>query len=434
MTSQQWLNSSYVDRSVWWHYLFIVIPNNWQFKETGLVYITGGSNNDGLPSGSGEDELLCITLALANKASCTVVFQIPNQPIHFTAEQPPRGRSEDAIIAYTWNHFLDNPSEPEWLLRLPMTKAVVRAMDATTEFITKSYNAATQKFIVAGASKRGWTTWTTGAVDPRVVAIAPIVMDALNFQTNIHHFWRAFGGWTFALKDYYEMNFTRRIDDPNLPLMTAIIDPYAYKERLTMPKLVIDSTGDEFFMPDDNYYWWNDMVGELHLLMVHNAEHSLITGLPEVVQGVSSFAAGILTASTRPEMRWVMGADEKSGNITVFCSEAPTKVMVRHADTLDGKRRDWRLLTGQKPCPFVEVSGACVHPVLWHEADPVKVDDLTYTYTMDVVPDRWRAFLIEVEFRGDGVFPYVFTTQVNIIPDTFPFPNCSGDGCTGTLL
>lgn len=50
------------------------------------------------------------------------LFQVPNEPIYFNAEQPPHRRTEDAIIAYTWNHFMDNPSEPEWLLRLPMTK------------------------------------------------------------------------------------------------------------------------------------------------------------------------------------------------------------------------------------------------------------------------------------------------------------------------
>ena len=50
--------------------------------------------------------------------------------------------------------------------------------------------------------------------------------------------------------------------------MAGIIDPYVYRERLTMPKLVIDAGGDEFFMLDDNHFWWDDMVGELHLLMV----------------------------------------------------------------------------------------------------------------------------------------------------------------------
>lgn len=50
--------------------------------------------------------------------------------------------------------------------------------------------------------------------------------------------------------------------------MANVVDPYVYRERLTMPKLVMDSGGDEFFQPDDNHYWWDDMVGELHLLFV----------------------------------------------------------------------------------------------------------------------------------------------------------------------
>ena len=48
-------------------------------------------------------------------------------------------------------------------------------------------------------------------------------------------------------------NFTGRLDDPNTPLMADVIDPFVYRERLTMPKLVVDATGDEFFEPDDNW-------------------------------------------------------------------------------------------------------------------------------------------------------------------------------------
>lgn len=36
--------------------------------------------------------------------------------------------------------------------------------------------------MVAGGSKRGWTTWTTAAVDKRVFAAIPIVMDMLDFN------------------------------------------------------------------------------------------------------------------------------------------------------------------------------------------------------------------------------------------------------------
>ena len=33
-----------------------------------------------------------------------------------------KSRDEDAIIAYTWYHYIMNTSDPEYLLRLPMTK------------------------------------------------------------------------------------------------------------------------------------------------------------------------------------------------------------------------------------------------------------------------------------------------------------------------
>ena len=48
--------------------------------------------------------------------------------------------------------------------------------------------------IVTGASKRGWATWLVGAVDPRVMAIVPVVMDELNFLDNIKHHYRSLGG------------------------------------------------------------------------------------------------------------------------------------------------------------------------------------------------------------------------------------------------
>ena len=41
-----------------------------------------------------------------------------------------------------------------------------------------------ERFVIAGASKRGWTTWTTGAVDNRVVAMIPMVMPILNMVTS----------------------------------------------------------------------------------------------------------------------------------------------------------------------------------------------------------------------------------------------------------
>ena len=66
-----------------------------------------------------------------------------------------------------------------------------------------------------------------------------------------------------------------------LKALGVVLDPLNYKEWLRVPKLVVDATGDEFFMPDDDWFWWKDMsdrsAGEIYRLMVDNAEHSFAT-------------------------------------------------------------------------------------------------------------------------------------------------------------
>jgi PhoPQ-activated pathogenicity-related protein len=111
----------------------------------------------------------------------------------------------------------------------------------------------------------------------------------LNFIENIHHMYRNYNGWTWAMHDYTEVDYCAHIDDPNNQILSMIIDGYFYRERLTMPKLVVNAGGDEFFMPDDTHWWWKDMPDPKHFLMVPNAEHSQATGILEVVPAIGSF-------------------------------------------------------------------------------------------------------------------------------------------------
>lgn len=110
-----------------------------------------------------------------------------------------------SISACSWKMFVEDPTKTEWPLRLPMTKGVMKCMDAIQNFTLSLHEenpaiTPLKEFAVAGGSKRGWTTWTTGAADPRVIAIYPLVMDLLNVVENIHHHFRAYGGWAFALQ------------------------------------------------------------------------------------------------------------------------------------------------------------------------------------------------------------------------------------------
>src|SRR6185436_9940170 len=118
-------------------------------------------------------------------------------------------------------------------LLFPMAKSAVRAMDAVTEFVQQNGGSKIQGFVVAGASKRGWTTWLTGAIDTRVKSIAPMVIDVLNMEVQMQHHHdhylgvteRIVDGYAETLNDYLEMNVVQRLGTPEGDALLEIVDP-----------------------------------------------------------------------------------------------------------------------------------------------------------------------------------------------------------------
>jgi PhoPQ-activated pathogenicity-related protein len=127
-----------------------------------------------------------------------------------------------------------------------MTKSVVRAMDTVMAFCGSPQrgNVKVNGFVVAGVSKRGWTTWTTAAMDQRVVAIVPFVIDMLNIEPSFKHHFAAYGFYAPAVHDYEEMKIMDWTGTPEYRALMKIEEPYEYRHRLTMPKFIINSTGD----------------------------------------------------------------------------------------------------------------------------------------------------------------------------------------------
>ncbi len=175
LTSQVWHDIP------WTHQLQVYQPKEVDPQATMLVYVTGGK-------ASPATLLYGLLLATKVKAPVAILYDIPNQPLL-------GDKKEDALIAETFCRYLDDKDDT-WPLLFPMVKSVVKTMDALEAFAKDEWKQGIKGFLITGASKRGWTTWLTAAVDPRVVAIAPMVIDTLNMQVQMKHQLEAFGKYS----------------------------------------------------------------------------------------------------------------------------------------------------------------------------------------------------------------------------------------------
>ena len=259
MTSQQWLTDQEVERPLWTHWITIARPEK-VTSNIALLFISGGGNDRPAPT---RPPAWLVEIARETGTVTAELRLVPNQPVVFKDDPSRKPRSEDDFIAYTWDKYLRTGDE-KWPARLPMTKSAVRAMDAVTAFTASAEGGGSEvtRFVVSGASKRGWTTWTTAVTDRRVVAIAPAVIDMLNVEPSFVHHWRVYGAWSDAVNDYVEHGIMDWMGTPQFRALMRIEEPYEYRERLTMPKFMVNASGDQFFLPDSSRFYFDELRGE----------------------------------------------------------------------------------------------------------------------------------------------------------------------------
>jgi len=394
LVSQSWLTTNEVNRPLWQHWLTLVKPDKVR-SSTALLVIGGGANRTNPPT---KVDSSIVLVATTTKTVVAELRNVPNQPLIFAGET--KGRTEDSLIAYTWDKFLRTGDE-KWPARLPMTKAAVRALDTITAFCGSKAGGKVKvdKFFVAGGSKRGWTTWTTAAVDNRVIAIAPIVIDMLNIQPSFHHHFEVYGFYAPAVGDYTRAGLMDWDGTPEYRALMKIEEPYEYRERLTLPKFLINATGDQFFVPDSAQFYFNDLPGMKYLRYVPNADHSLKNS--DAWMTLLACYSAVVKGSKPPQFSWTLHED---GSIRVKSKEKPDAVKLWQATNPDA--RDFRLMT--------------IGPV-WKSTDLKDEGHGAYIAKVDKPEKGWTAFFAELTYENGTAAPFKFTTQLRVVPDVKPF-------------
>lgn len=393
MVSQHWLTEAEVDRTEWRHWLRLSIPPK-VTTDIGFLYITGGQNTEAMP-----EVLDPGMIAIANATGSVVaeLGMVPNQPLVFDGDGVPRG--EDDLIAYNWAKSLSVEGSNRLVLDA-MAKTGVIAMDTVSAVSATPEGGEhrVERFVVSGGSKRGWTTWLVGVVDDRVVGIVPIVFDALNSEASMRHHFASYGHFSPTVGDYVLHGILPRLGEPAVSELMRSVDPYQHRHRVTVPKLVLNATGDEFFLPDSSRFYWNELRGENYLRYVPNSPHSMQG--TDVLDTVAAFHWLVVNDQRPPRFSWL----KNDGALHVMASDQPEGVLLWQAT--NPAARDFRL--------------AILGPAF--TSTPIEADERGMYTARVPAPERgWSAWFLELTYDVGAPKPLKLTTEVVVTPDVLPF-------------
>jgi PhoPQ-activated pathogenicity-related protein len=367
----------------WTHDLQVFVPKGVKPGATMFLWNTGGKPNT-------FTSLFAWDMAKKMQAPVAFLFGIPNQPLLGNL-------MEDALIAETFVRYLKTKDE-DWPLLFPMVKSLVKAMDALQEFGKKQWKTEIKHFVVSGGSKRGWTSWLTATVDPRVKAIAPAVIDTLNMQKQLPHQLESYGAYSLMIHDYTIRNLVPPPRTPEGNKLWSMVDPWAYRAKLTLPKLILNGTNDPYWTQDALNLYWNDLQGDKWICYVPNAGHDLRQrgnnndfGLSRASGTLAAFSRAQIEGKALPKLTWKHTQGGGQYRLEVVSDPAPKVARLWQADA---PTRDFRKAT-------------------WEDKE-LKLDRGRVSAATEAPAQGCRVFFIEYEYEM-GTLRYYLSTQLRIV-------------------
>ena len=352
---------------VWRHELRVVVPSRPAASHLAVLVVGGDGAHGPIDERRLAEDTGVITSYLRS---------VPNQPLF--------GASEDALIAFSFEQYL-RTNDADWPLLFPMTKAAATAMDAISALVGGAYEV--RRFVVTGASKRGWTSWLAAVADPRVTAIAPMVFDNLDFAAQMKNQMAVWGQYSNMLGDYTERRLQALIGTERGRVLVSMVDPFTYRATLArVSKLVVNGSNDPYWDVGAVDLYWNDLDGPKALVCVPNAGHDAGSD--------ARSEAALVELVRRTAGRRVMPELSTSGDgqrATIRSDEAPRRVLI------------WR----------TESASRDLRSARWRAAEARPEGD---QFLVDVVPaaDRYAAWFAEAEYASAG-HSFTLSTPVRIL-------------------
>lgn len=387
LTSQQW-HSEETAPGPWTHWLTIIVPDA-LVCDKAMLFITGGKVGTAAPKNLNGP---WCNMAVKTKSVVAILQQVPNQPARLDNQER---LTEDKLVAASFQKYIET-GDGTWPVLCAMVKSAVRAMDAVQEYCSRNLpeKHSVHEFVVSGISKRGWTTWLTGAVDPRVCAIAPQVIDVLNMGEQMKLQEESFGGYSDQVGDYSERGLQQMLDTPEGQALLKIVDPYSYLDDLGMPKLILLGAGDDYWATDASSLYFHDLKGPSLIRYEPNMGHKQFRNQgPQLA--LLAFYDQVLRGEPFPDLEF---HPESDGAFKLESRPVPEEVRMWSATS---DQRDFRETTIGKAWTDVplqmDASGCCKGHI-------------------ETPSGKYVAYFVECTYASPLGFRYSLTTPMQVFP------------------
>jgi PhoPQ-activated pathogenicity-related protein len=230
--------------------------------------------------------------------------------------------------------------------------------------------------------------------------MAPLVIDLLNLKPSFDHHYRVYGDWSPAVQDYVNYGIMDWIGSKEFDRLLEHVEPYQFKERFELPKLIINGTVDEFFVTDSWKFYYHDLPGYKQLQYVPNGNHGLAGSYN--TSNVFSFFDALVHNQPLPQWQWKV----VSNRFEVSIEDDSKDYEIALWSSTNPKARDFRIWeVGQN----------------WVKTIIPKNENGVYSIQAPENKNGYTSSVIEVTFKRNPESPLVFTTGTIVLPETYPF-------------
>ncbi len=217
----------------------------------------------------------------------------------------------------------------------------------------------------------------------------------LNVSESFKHHFSVYGSYSLAVIDYVTSGNVNWLGTPEWDSLMKIVEPYEYRDRLELPKFLLNSTGDEFFLPDSSQFYWDDLVGEKHVRYVPNSNHGMDG--TDIFDSVDAWYHAIVHNERMPRYSWDLSDD---GTITVFSLDEPIEVLLWQAHNPDSRNFTQAVIgRAYTSSPLEEIESG------------------VYQVKLDPPEKGYTAYYVEMHYPSGIGAPFKFSSGVKVVPD-----------------